>query len=98
MMTKAGIFAVVLMGMLVGNIHCNCAYLVKEDGKPEKTDQEAYLVQDLTQCIEYNEKMGCCNINNDVSQVTSYVQIDGVFGSQGGGCDICSINLKRFWC
>ena len=42
--------------------------------------------------------MGCCDLNNDVSQVTSYVQIDGVFGSQGGGCDICSINLKRFWC
>jgi len=21
-----------------------------------------------------------------------------VFGSQGGGCDVCSINLKRFWC
>lgn len=21
-----------------------------------------------------------------------------MFGSQGGGCDICGINLKRFWC
>lgn len=28
----------------------------------------------------------------------SYTQIDGVFGSQGDGCDICAINLKRLWC
>lgn len=42
--------------------------------------------------------MGCCDINNDNTQVESYREIDGIFGSQGAGCDICGINLKRFWC
>lgn len=55
-------------------------------------------MEGLTQCVEYNGKLGCCDDNNDVAQVSSYIQIDGVFGSQGDGCDICAINLKRFWC
>lgn len=42
--------------------------------------------------------MGCCDTNNDISQITSYVQIDGVFSNQGGGCDVCAVNMKRFWC
>ena len=75
-----------------------CAYRVLQDGKPQKVDSDPFLVQGLTQCLEYNGKLGCCDTNNDVSQITSYVQIDGVFSSQGGGCDICAINLKRFWC
>ncbi len=42
--------------------------------------------------------MGCCDVNNDKQQSTSYVEINGVFGYEGGGCDHCAINLKRFWC
>lgn len=30
--------------------------------------------------------------------MASYTQIDGIFGSKGDGCDLCAINLKRFWC
>lgn len=30
--------------------------------------------------------------------MANFKQIDGVFSAQGGGCDICAINLKRFWC
>lgn len=32
----------------------------------------------------------------------SFLKIDTVFGSStsggSGGCDLCAINLKRFWC
>lgn len=42
--------------------------------------------------------MGCCDEGNDEQQKHSYVELDGVFSSLGGGCDICAINLKRFWC
>eukprot|EP00919_Chromeraceae_sp_WS-2016_P031300 GHVR01074055.1.p1 GENE.GHVR01074055.1~~GHVR01074055.1.p1 ORF type:complete len:148 (+),score=10.25 GHVR01074055.1:588-1031(+) len=42
--------------------------------------------------------MGCCDGGNDAAQFTSYREIDGIFGEQGNGCDICAINLKRFWC
>lgn len=49
-------------------------------------------------CVEYNGKMGCCASGNDIQQSKSYGQIDGIFGSGGGACDACAINLKRFWC
>jgi hypothetical protein len=42
--------------------------------------------------------MGCCDFGNDKQQAGSYIEIDGVFGSMGDGCDVCAINLKRFWC
>lgn len=28
----------------------------------------------------------------------NFKQIDNLFGKEFGGCDICSINLKRLWC
>lgn len=31
-------------------------------------------------------------------QLSSYGKIDTVFGNSNGGCDICGVNLKRFWC
>jgi hypothetical protein len=42
--------------------------------------------------------LGCCNEYNDQSQQVSYMEINGIFSGQGGGCDLCAINLKRFWC
>ena len=42
--------------------------------------------------------MGCCDAGNDQQQSKSFTELDGVFSSLGGGCDICAINLKRFWC
>lgn len=56
------------------------------------------MVHGLSQCKQYNDKLGCCNQNNDKQQQESYQSIDGIFGSDGDGCDICAINLKRFWC
>ena len=89
---------IVLLAILLVGVHLKCGFKVMDDGKPQKVSNEPFLVQGLTMCTEYNGKMGCCDSNNDIEQSVSYVQIDGVFGSQGGGCEICGINLKRFWC
>ena len=52
----------------------------------------------MQECVEYNGQLGCCDSGNEAQQARSYGEIDGIFGSMGDGCDICAINLKRFWC
>ncbi len=42
--------------------------------------------------------MGCCDDNTDYILSKNFIEIDAIFGSSGGGCDHCSINIKRFWC
>jgi hypothetical protein len=49
-------------------------------------------------CPEWNEKVGCCNKNSFAQTSGSFGKIDAVFGSTAGGCDVCAVNLKRFWC
>lgn len=56
------------------------------------------MVQGMSLCKEYNGKMGCCNEFTDQQQISSYQSIDGIFSSLGDGCDVCAVNLKRFWC
>lgn len=92
--------ALVLLTALcaVSLVNSKCAYRVLDNGKPLKIDEDPRPIKGLTQCLEYNGKMGCCDVNNDNSQVDSYKELDGVFSTKGGGCDICAINLKRFWC
>ena len=68
------------------------------DPLPVKVDDEPHIVDGLEMCTEYNGKPACCDSANDQQQIVSYKTIDGIFGSQGGGCDVCGINLKRFWC
>lgn len=91
------IFALVVMNSIYQGAS-KCAYKVLSDLTPVWVDEEPHLLEGLTQCTEYNGKMGCCNEYNDQAQASSYIEIDGVFGSAGDACDICAINLKRFWC
>ena len=86
------------LSFLFVNVSSRCSFRVLDDGKPLKIDEEPHIVDGLTQCVEYNGKEACCDYNNDVAQARSYTEIDGIFGSLGDGCDVCAINLKRFWC
>jgi hypothetical protein len=52
----------------------------------------------VTACKEYIGKPVCCNQFNDLSTADNLKAIDSLFGSKGGGCDICAVNMKRFWC
>ncbi len=40
----------------------------------------------------------CCNEANARLTADNLKQLDGVFATKSGGCDVCAINLKRFWC
>lgn len=60
---------------LLFRVENKCAYKVLDDGKPQKVEgeeAEPHMISGLTQCVEYNGKMGCCDENNDRSQITSY--------------------------
>lgn len=88
----------ILFGLLTAIVVGRCSFRINPDNVPVKVDTEPFMVSGLTQCTEYNGRLGCCNEINDAQQSESYTQIDGVFGAVGGGCDICAVNLKRFWC
>lgn len=40
----------------------------------------------------------CCNDDQIEELITNFNLIDYIFGYPGGGCDVCSNNIKRFWC
>jgi hypothetical protein len=67
---------------------------------PFHTDRDPFLLANLTACKDYLEpgRLGCCGKINDKLTMENFKQIDGIFGNLGGGCDICGVNLKRFWC
>lgn len=48
--------------------------------------------------MDYVGSNVCCNEHNARATYENFKQIDGGFGGVAGGCDICAINLKRFWC
>lgn len=49
-------------------------------------------------CPEYTGQLACCNNLQTQLMKENFKAIDSVFGGKFGGCDICAINLKRFWC
>jgi hypothetical protein len=49
-------------------------------------------------CPDYVGKKVCCSAAQNIDLRDNFNSLDIVFGSGYGGCDICSINLKRFWC
>ena len=72
----------------------------KSDKMPIHTDTEPFPLGILQACKDYVSpgRLGCCSPVNDQITYDNFKQIDSIFGSQGGGCDICAINMKRFWC
>ena len=49
-------------------------------------------------CLEYVGSDVCCNEPNAILTYNNFKQLEGVFNTESGGCDICTINLKRLWC
>ena len=49
-------------------------------------------------CSEYLGKDACCNNVQNKLMANNFETISYIFGSEYGGCDICAVNLKRFWC
>jgi hypothetical protein len=49
-------------------------------------------------CQEFLNNPSCCTRDQNILLKENFDSIDSIFGSKFGGCDICAINLKRFWC
>jgi hypothetical protein len=100
---QSTIIKVILMNivLLFSSIDCKCMYDLTEDTEmPFHTERDAFKLGPITACKDYiePERLGCCSKVNDKLTRENFKQIDGVFSAQGGGCDVCAINLKRFWC
>jgi hypothetical protein len=66
-------------------------------GPAEYTEPEILTGPDVV-CQEYKDKKACCNNNQNKLLRDNFIALDNVFSSNYGGCDICSINLKRMYC
>ena len=49
-------------------------------------------------CPEFENKKVCCSNRQLYKMIKIFDLIDQTFGSFGQGCDICSLNIKKFWC
>ena len=55
------------------------------------------ILQDSSYCPDFEGIKTCCT-DYQISQLqNNFLAIESVFGGDGG-CDICVVNLKRFWC
>lgn len=46
------------------SVHSRCTFQIMPDNKPVKVDREPFLIEGMTQCLEYNGQMGCCDSGN----------------------------------
>ena len=51
-----------------------------------------------TLCPEFEGKERCCTPLQLRKLQSSFTSIESIFGKSAGGCDICVVNMKRFWC
>ena len=49
-------------------------------------------------CPEFENEKVCCSNRQLYKIIKIFELIDQTFGSLGQGCDICSMNIKNFWC
>jgi hypothetical protein len=49
-------------------------------------------------CPEFIGQQVCCNVWQDTQEYVNFILLQGSFGHQNGGCDVCAANLRRFWC
>lgn len=71
----------------------------KPDCKPSKADMtDPQILPESSICPEFSNKLACCNKNQTVLLQNNFKSIDDIFSAKYDGCDICAVNLKRFWC
>lgn len=60
-------------------------------------EPQTYNYTSTFQCPEFKGPV-CCNDDQNTLLKNSFNLINYTFGSGASGCDICGINLRRFWC
>jgi len=105
MRIKLNYFVCIIMTFLVGHVLNLCRMqqlcdVTQPDCRPEPANftQPQILLGPNIICPEYYNKTACCNNGQNIVLKNNFDSLDSVFGSKYGGCDICSVNLKRFWC
>lgn len=93
------IYSVIYVLVLLTLTQPKCAYTQPDQGLPYVYNGDAFPINyTMSACMEYIGDDVCCNEANARLTNDNLKQIDGVFSTASGGCDICAINLKRFWC
>lgn len=71
----------------------------KRVGEERKTFQMTKNLTLAQLCPDYKpgEQVCCTDIQLTALQ-NNFFTIDQIFGTAGQGCDLCAINLKKFWC
>lgn len=99
------------LGLVIIGIKCDCSMMQEcPQGEDDPTCQPEGAKGELIKarmntvpkeqnlCPDYQDKMVCCSPTQIRKIKTNFIAIESIFGSQSGGCDICAVNLKRFWC
>jgi hypothetical protein len=96
---KHPIAIVICIATIITLLQADCAYTQREGGGlPYPYNGKAFKINYTNSvCKEYLGDV-CCNEANALLTADNLRQLDGVFKTKSGGCDICAINLKRFWC
>lgn len=83
-------------------INCRCAMTQEEEGIPRPTTEDEkepiYIHSgEFNYCKDFEGKESCCNDYQLKQLKNNFDALEGIFGGDGG-CDVCVVNLKRFWC
>ena len=76
---------------------------ITDDCSPKKADENHTNPKIINSsftyiCPEFENKKVCCSNRQLYKMIKIFDLIDQTFGSLGQGCDICSMNIKNFWC
>lgn len=96
---KHPIIILTYIATIITLLNADCVYTQRDGGGlPYKVDEKAFKLNYTgSVCKEYVGDI-CCNEANALLTADNLKQLDGVLATKSGGCDICAINLKRFWC
>jgi hypothetical protein len=94
------IYTIVCFTFILIVAHSRCVYTQRpEGGVPYLYDGDSFAINyTMEACKEYIGGEVCCNEANARLTGDNLKQLDGAFSTLAGGCDICAINMKRFWC
>lgn len=61
-----------LLLTLLAYCQAKCSFQVGLDNIPVKLERDPFKIEGMTQCVEYNGQMGCCDAGNDQQQSQSF--------------------------
>lgn len=94
-------YNLIMLLSIIAFVNSSCSMAQDIGGKPREAregETEPHTIhQDNSYCPDFEGIKTCCT-EYQLSQLqNNFLAIESIFGGDGG-CDICVINLKRFWC